>query len=153
MHPNALLELATELLHQVLRFDAPADGIVSDFFRKHRALGARERHTQAETTYNVLRHRSLYKHLAQTGKGEMERRLALLGWQRNEGFMRRRHRAGPSPARRDSVEPTDIFSETHASRRGDNRACPTAGSDRGSLRSRDLTILVRPHAQPHGSHQ
>ena len=29
MHPNALLELATDLLHQVLRFDAPADGIVT----------------------------------------------------------------------------------------------------------------------------
>ncbi|HUG23149.1 RsmB/NOP family class I SAM-dependent RNA methyltransferase [Piscinibacter sp.] len=88
MHPNALLELATELLHQVLRFDSPADGIVSAFFKQHRALGARERHTLAETTYNVLRHRSLYQHLAQSGKGEMERRLALLGWQGNEGFLR-----------------------------------------------------------------
>jgi len=88
MHPNALLELATELLHRVLRFDAPADGIVSDFFRQHRALGARERHTLAETTYDVLRHRPLYQHLAQSGKGEMERRLALLGWQGNEGFLR-----------------------------------------------------------------
>jgi len=88
MHPNALLELATELLHQVLRFDSPADGIVSAFFKQHRALGARERHTLAETTYNVLRQRSLYQHLAQSGKGEMERRLALLGWQGNEGFLR-----------------------------------------------------------------
>jgi 16S rRNA (cytosine967-C5)-methyltransferase len=88
MHPNALLELATDLLHRVLRFDSPADGIVSAFFREHRALGARERHTLAETTYNVLRHRSLYQHLAQSGKGEMERRLALLGWQGNEGFLR-----------------------------------------------------------------
>ncbi|HJV63585.1 MAG TPA: RsmB/NOP family class I SAM-dependent RNA methyltransferase [Albitalea sp.] len=88
MHPNALLELATDLLHKVLRFDAPADGIVSDFFRQHRALGARERHTLAETTYDVLRRRSLYQHLAQSGKGEMERRLALLGWQGNEGFLR-----------------------------------------------------------------
>jgi len=83
MHPNALVELATELLHRVLRFDAPADGIVSDFFREHRALGARERHTLAETTYDVLRHRALYQHLAQSGKGEMERRLAILGWQGN----------------------------------------------------------------------
>ena len=88
MHPNALLELATDLLHQVLRFDAPADGIVSDFFRKHRDLGQRERHTLAETTYNVLRHRALYQHLAQSGSGEMERRLALLGWQGNDGFLR-----------------------------------------------------------------
>lgn len=88
MHPNALLELATDLLHKVMQFDSPADGIVSGFFREHRALGARERHSLAETTYNVLRNRLLYQHLAQSGKGEMERRLAILGWQGNEGFLR-----------------------------------------------------------------
>lgn len=88
MHPNALLELSTELLHRVLRFDSPADGVVSDFFREHRALGARERHTLAETTYDVLRQRALYQHLAQSGKGEMERRLAILGWKGNAGFLR-----------------------------------------------------------------
>lgn len=88
MHPNALLELATDLLHKVLQFDSPADGVVSAFFRQHKQLGVRERHTLAETTYNVLRHRALYQHLAQSGKGEMERRLAILGWQGNEGFLR-----------------------------------------------------------------
>ena len=88
MHPNALLELATDLLHKVLQFDTPADRIVSDFFRTHRELGQRERHTLAETTYTVLRQRLLFQHLAQSGKGEMERRLVLLGWQGNEGFLR-----------------------------------------------------------------
>lgn len=88
MHPNALLELTTELLHRVLRFDAPADNVVSDFFRQHRGLGQRERHTLAETTYTVLRQRLLFQHLAQSGKGEMERRLALLGWQGNAAFLR-----------------------------------------------------------------
>ena len=88
MHPNALLELATELLHRVLQFKHPADGVVSDFFRQHKALGSRERHTLAETTYTVLRQRLLFQHLAQSGKGEMERRLAILGWQGNEGFLR-----------------------------------------------------------------
>ena len=88
MHPNALLELATDLLHKVLQFDTPADRIVSDFFRTHRELGQRERHTLAETTYTVLRQRLLFQHLAQSGKGEMERRLALLGWQGNDGFLR-----------------------------------------------------------------
>jgi 16S rRNA (cytosine967-C5)-methyltransferase len=88
MHPNALLELTTELLHRVLRLQHPADGVVSDFFREHRALGSRERHTLAETTYAVLRQRALFQHLAQSGKGEMERRLALLGWQGNDGFLR-----------------------------------------------------------------
>ncbi len=88
MHPNALLELTTELLHRVLQFSAPADKVVSDFFREHRGLGARERHTLAETTYTVLRKRLLFQHLAQSGKGEMERRLALLGWQGNDAFLR-----------------------------------------------------------------
>ncbi len=88
MHPNALLELSTDLLHKVLQFDTPADRVVSDFFRTHRELGQRERHTLAETTYTVLRQRLLFQHLAQSGKGEMERRLALLGWQGNEGFLR-----------------------------------------------------------------
>ena len=88
MHPNALLELATDLLHQVLQFQAPADRVVSDFFRSHRALGSRERHTLAETTYDVLRRRLLYAHLAQSGKGEIERRLVALAWQGNEGFLR-----------------------------------------------------------------
>ncbi len=88
MHPNALLELATELLHRVMQFSAPADNVVSDFFRQNRGLGMRERHTLAETTYTVLRQRPLFQHLAQSGKGEIERRLALLGWQGNAAFLR-----------------------------------------------------------------
>ena len=59
MHPNALLDLATDLLRQVLKLDQPADGVVSAFFRKHKALGARERHALAETAYTVLRQRLL----------------------------------------------------------------------------------------------
>jgi 16S rRNA (cytosine967-C5)-methyltransferase len=88
MHPSALLELCSELLRSVLKFDAPADGLVSMFFRQHKALGTRERHTLAETTYAVLRQRLLFQHLAQSGQGPLERRLAILGWQGNEGFLR-----------------------------------------------------------------
>ena len=51
MHPTALLDLATELVRAVLKLDAPADSIVSGFFRKHRTLGPRERHALAETAY------------------------------------------------------------------------------------------------------
>ena len=88
MHPNALLELSTELLHRVLQLQHPADGVVSDFFRQHRTLGSRERHSLAETTYTVLRQRPLLQHLAQSGKGEIERRFAILAWQGNQGFLR-----------------------------------------------------------------
>jgi 16S rRNA (cytosine967-C5)-methyltransferase len=93
MHPNALLELCTELLRSVLRFDAPADVLVSAFFRRHRDLGPRERHSLAETTYELLRQRLLYQHLARieadpTNTREAERRLAMLAWQGNQAFMR-----------------------------------------------------------------
>ena len=100
MHPNVLLELETELLHHVLRFESPADSVVSDFFRHHRLIGSRERHTLAETTYTVLRQRLLFQHLAQSGKGEIERRLALLGWQGNAAFLR----AAMSPGEVDWLE-------------------------------------------------
>ncbi|MCM5678856.1 RsmB/NOP family class I SAM-dependent RNA methyltransferase [Schlegelella sp. S2-27] len=88
MHPNALLDLATELLRQLLKFDAPADSVVSAFFRQRRELGPRERHTLAETAYNVLRQRLLFQHFAQSGSGSLERRLAILGWQGSESFLR-----------------------------------------------------------------
>jgi 16S rRNA (cytosine967-C5)-methyltransferase len=88
MNPNALLELATELVHRVLQLQHPADNVVSDFFRQNRALGIRERHTLAETAYTVLRERSVLQHLSQSGKGELTRRLAVLAWQGNAGFLR-----------------------------------------------------------------
>lgn len=88
MHPNALLDLATDLLRQVLAFDQPADAVVSTFFRKHKALGARERHALAETAYTVLRQRLLFNHLAQSGSGALERRLAMLAWQGSDTFLR-----------------------------------------------------------------
>ena len=88
MHPTALLDLATELLRAVLKLDSPADGIVSAFFRKHKALGARERHALAETAYAVLRRRPLYHHLAQSGTGALERRLAILAWTGGDGLLR-----------------------------------------------------------------
>ena len=88
MHPNALLDLASDLLRTVLRFDQPADNLVSAFFRQHRALGHRERHTLAETVYTVLRQRLVLQHLAQSGSGPLERRLAILAWQGNDTFLR-----------------------------------------------------------------
>jgi 16S rRNA (cytosine967-C5)-methyltransferase len=88
MHPNALLEAATELVHRVLRFEHSADRVVSDFFRESRSLGVRERHTLADTAYAVLRDLPLLRHFAQSGSGEQERRLVLLAWTGNAGFLR-----------------------------------------------------------------
>jgi 16S rRNA (cytosine967-C5)-methyltransferase len=88
MHPNALLDTATELLREVGKLDMPADVVVSNFFRKNRELGPRERHALAETAYAVLRQRLLFQHLAQSGSGVLERRLAILAWQGNETLIR-----------------------------------------------------------------
>lgn len=88
MHPNALVDLATELLRAVLKLDAPADAVVSAFFRQHRTLGPRERHALAETAYAVLRRRLYFQHLAQSGRGALERRLALLAWQGGDATLR-----------------------------------------------------------------
>jgi 16S rRNA (cytosine967-C5)-methyltransferase len=89
VHPNALLDLATALLRGLLRFEEPADAAISAFFRRHRALGPRERHALAETAYAVLRRRLLFQHLAQSGQGALERRLALLAWQGDAGALAR----------------------------------------------------------------
>ena len=88
MHPKALVDLSTELLRAVLKLDQPADGVVSAFFRQHRALGSRERHALAETAYTVLRQRLLFQNLAQSGTGPLERRLVLLAWQGTPNFLR-----------------------------------------------------------------
>ena len=88
MHPGALLDLTTQLIADVLRLESPADAVLSAFFRKHRGLGPRERHTLAETTYAVLRQRLLLQHLAQGGGGALERRLAILAWQGSDTFLR-----------------------------------------------------------------
>lgn len=81
MQPQALLDLTCHLLSEIQKLDAPADVLVSYFFRKHKALGSRERNALAETAYAVLRQRLLWQHLAQSGHGPMERRMAILAWQ------------------------------------------------------------------------
>ena len=49
MHPKALLDACAELVKLTLKFDHPADAVVSRYFRDNRALGPRERATLAET--------------------------------------------------------------------------------------------------------
>jgi 16S rRNA (cytosine967-C5)-methyltransferase len=87
MTPRQLLDACAALLREVMSFQQPADAVVSAFFRRQRALGARERHTLAETAYAVLRRRLLYQHLAHSGSGPGERRLAILGWAGDASFL------------------------------------------------------------------
>lgn len=88
MHPKALLETCSELVRLVLKLDHPADAIVSRYFRDHRNLGPRERATLAETVYTVLRKKHLFDHLAPSGSGPKERRLAILGFYGPGDFLR-----------------------------------------------------------------
>ena len=87
MHPKALLDSCSELLKQVLKFDYPADMVLSRYFREAR-LGPRERATLAETIYGVLRKKNLYTYLAQHGSGAPERRLAILGFAADRDFLK-----------------------------------------------------------------
>ena len=87
MHPKALLDACAELLAQVLKFDHPADAIVSRYFREHRSLGPRERATLAETASGELRRTLLFEHLAASGSGPRERRLAILGFAGPRDFL------------------------------------------------------------------
>ncbi|MBP6008103.1 MAG: RsmB/NOP family class I SAM-dependent RNA methyltransferase [Rhodoferax sp.] len=88
MHPKALLDACSELVRLTLKFDHPADAIVSRFFRDHRGFGPRERATMAETVYTVLRKKLLFDHMAPSGSGPKERRLAILGFYGPGDFVR-----------------------------------------------------------------
>ena len=88
MHPQVLLEACADLVGLDIKFDHPADAVVSRFFRDHRELGPRERATLAETVYNVLRKKLLYDHLAPSGSGSKERRLAILGFYGPRDFLK-----------------------------------------------------------------
>ncbi|MDM0012548.1 RsmB/NOP family class I SAM-dependent RNA methyltransferase [Variovorax sp. J22P168] len=88
MHPKALLDATADLVGLVLKFDHPADQVVSRFFRDHREFGPRERATLAETVYTVLRKKQLFDHLSPSGSGPKERRMAILGFHGPRDFLK-----------------------------------------------------------------
>jgi 16S rRNA (cytosine967-C5)-methyltransferase len=88
MHPKALLDACAELVKLTLKFDHPADAVVSRYFREHRTLGPRERATLAETVYTVLRRKLLFDHLSPSGSGPKERRMAILGFHGPRDFLK-----------------------------------------------------------------
>src|SRR5512132_2264370 len=88
MHPKALLDACAELVKLTLKFDHPADAVVSRYFRDNRTLGPRERATLAETVYTVLRKKLLFDHLSPSGSGPKERRMAILGFHGPRDFLK-----------------------------------------------------------------
>jgi 16S rRNA (cytosine967-C5)-methyltransferase len=77
--PPAVIGSTEDALRDVLRFTAPADTVLSRYFREHPRLGGRERGVIAEAVYALLRHRLVYTNFAESGSGALMRRMALLG--------------------------------------------------------------------------
>lgn len=73
------------LLADILKFTGPADATTSRFFRAHPKLGHSERGVIAEAVFAVLRRRMEFAHLAESGVGNLVRRLALLGLMQTMG--------------------------------------------------------------------
>ncbi len=84
----ALFAHAEAVLGQLLRFEHPADAVVSRYFREHRQLGHADRAFVAETVFAVLRRRRSLE--ARCGEPVTLRRLLLAalaiarGWSQRE---------------------------------------------------------------------
>jgi 16S rRNA (cytosine967-C5)-methyltransferase len=113
MHPKALLDACAELVRLTLQFNHPADAVVSRFFRDNRNLGPRERATLSETVFKVLRQKMLFEHMARSGSGAKERRLAILGFAGPRDFVKS---ALNDTEKKwldmcDSIQPADLMSQ------------------------------------------
>lgn len=73
---TAQFEHARAALATVLRFEFPADAVLSRYFREHRELGRADRAFVAEAVFGVLRHKRLLDHVAGAG----DARVLLLAW-------------------------------------------------------------------------
>lgn len=66
------------LLAQVLRFDGPADAVMSRYFKQHPKLGSRDRSLIAEGVFHALRRYASLKWMLQPAHPERAPRLAAL---------------------------------------------------------------------------
>jgi 16S rRNA (cytosine967-C5)-methyltransferase len=73
---SAQFEVAVHVLTAVLKFDYPADSVVSRHFREHRELGHNDRAFVAEAVFGVLRRKRMLDHLSSGGAA----RALLLAW-------------------------------------------------------------------------
>jgi 16S rRNA (cytosine967-C5)-methyltransferase len=81
----ATLRHVVGALGEVLRFQYPADAVVSRYLRSERELGVRDRAWLAETVFAVLREKRLFEHLASQLDAAPLQRLALLAIARHGG--------------------------------------------------------------------
>lgn len=73
------VEHLSRLLPELLRFEHPADNVVSRYFREQPQLGNRDRALIAESSFAFLRRKLELSQFAESGEGPQARRLALLG--------------------------------------------------------------------------
>lgn len=72
-----MLQFAEQLGSEVLRLEQPADRVLAQFFRRHRALGQRDRAMLADTVYAILRRKTLLETLAGDGADTLRRQVLL----------------------------------------------------------------------------
>ena len=80
----AQIQSASQALRSVLRFDYPADSVLSRYFRDLPELGARDRAFVAEAVYGVLRRKRTLERLC--GPEASTRHLVLAWLARIEGI-------------------------------------------------------------------
>lgn len=82
-----LIDAAAEALREMQGFEHPADAVLTNYFRRNRVLGHRDRGFIAETAFAVLRHQRLLTHLLH-GK-VTPRRMILAALVRLQGISQR----------------------------------------------------------------
>jgi len=75
---SLVVDHLARLLAQVLRFDGPADAVMSRYFRQHAKLGSRDRSLIAEAVFFALRRYASLRWMMQPAHPERAPRLAAL---------------------------------------------------------------------------
>jgi len=75
---SLVVDHLARLLAQVLRFDGPADAVMSRYFRQHAKLGSRDRGLIAEAVFFALRRYASLRWMMQPARPERAPRLAAL---------------------------------------------------------------------------
>lgn len=68
-----------EVIGQIQQWQHPADSVLSQWMRKQKNMGGRDRAEVTNAVFDVLRHLRRYRYLAESGVGSGSRRLAILG--------------------------------------------------------------------------
>jgi 16S rRNA (cytosine967-C5)-methyltransferase len=75
---SLVVDHLAQLLSQVLRFDGPADAVMSRYFKRHAKLGSRDRSLIAEAVFFALRRQASLRWMMQPAQPQRAPRLAAL---------------------------------------------------------------------------